>query len=190
MDQPQVSTQTLPFSGESARGERFVVAKGERFISTNMYQICGVQLIWVVLICTSVNSTPPLDFFLVLRSIRCVHLRDLITYLSINWVHQNLFFPLPLAQPLDPISRSIQCIVPIRQGFSEGLDTVWIGEGMLDKLREMHAQSPRPIFVTGHSLGAALATIAAARLAVDHDLPLQALYTVGSPRFVCVCVFS
>ena len=80
----------------------------------------------------------------------------------------------------------------IRQGFSEGLDTVWIGEGMLDKLKEMHAQSPRPIFVTGHSLGAALATIAAARLAVDHDLPLTALYTVGSPRcvffyFVCVC---
>lgn len=53
---------------------------------------------------------------------------------------------------------------------------------MFDKLKEMYAQSPRPIFVTGHSLGAALATIAAARIAVDHDLPLTALYTVGSPR--------
>ncbi len=53
---------------------------------------------------------------------------------------------------------------------------------MFDKLKEMHAQSPRPIFVTGHSLGAALATIAAARIAVNHDLPLSALYTVGSPR--------
>lgn len=70
---------------------------------------------------------------------------------------------------------------------------MWIGEGMLDKLKEVHSKSPRPIFVTGHSLGAALATIAAARLAVDHDLPLKALYTVGSPRcvsYVClVCVY-
>ncbi|CAM9259371.1 unnamed protein product [Scytosiphon promiscuus] len=70
----------------------------------------------------------------------------------------------------------------VHEGFSEGLDTVWYGEGMLDELRKMHAQSPRPIYVTGHSLGAALATIAAARITVEHDLPLAALYTVGSPR--------
>lgn len=60
---------------------------------------------------------------------------------------------------------------------------MWHGEGMFDKLREMHEESPRPIYVTGHSLGAALATIAAARIAVNHDLPLAALYTVGSPRW-------
>lgn len=53
---------------------------------------------------------------------------------------------------------------------------------MLDKLHEMQREAPRPIYVTGHSLGAALATIAAARIAVEHDLPLAALYTVGSPK--------
>ncbi|CAM9877799.1 unnamed protein product, partial [Hapterophycus canaliculatus] len=70
----------------------------------------------------------------------------------------------------------------VHEGFSEGLDTVWYGEGMLDELQKMHARSPRPIYVMGHSLGAALATIAAARIVVQHDLPLAALYTVGSPR--------
>lgn len=49
-------------------------------------------------------------------------------------------------------------------------------------MKELYAESNRPIFVTGHSLGAALATIAAARMAAEHDLPVAALYTVGSPR--------
>lgn len=61
---------------------------------------------------------------------------------------------------------------------------MWYGEGMLDELRNMYAMSPRPIYVMGHSLGAALATIAAARIVVEHDLPLAGLYTVGSPRYV------
>eukprot|EP00903_Cladosiphon_okamuranus_P006675 g6516.t1 len=80
------------------------------------------------------------------------------------------------------LHRHFPSLGRVHEGFSEGLDTVWIGEGMLDKLKEMYGESPRPIFVTGHSLGAALATIAAARLAVDHDLPFKALYTMGSPR--------
>ncbi|CAN0203504.1 unnamed protein product [Ascophyllum nodosum] len=70
----------------------------------------------------------------------------------------------------------------VHKGFNDALETVWIGEGMRDKLHEMSAANPRPIFVCGHSLGAALATIAVAKIAVEEDLPLTALYTMGSPR--------
>ena len=55
-------------------------------------------------------------------------------------------------------------------GFTQALDSVW---------REMDAalgQLNCPIFYTGHSLGAALATLAAARHAPN------AVYTFGSPR--------
>lgn len=41
----------------------------------------------------------------------------------------------------------------------------------------------RPIFITGHSLGGALATICAARIGVASPrMPMLALYTYGSPR--------
>ena len=39
-----------------------------------------------------------------------------------------------------------------------------------------------PVFYTGHSLGAALATLAAARRFVEGKIPPAALYTFGSPR--------
>ncbi len=55
-------------------------------------------------------------------------------------------------------------------GFQEALDTVW------SDLAELLRGWTRPLFFTGHSLGAALATLAAAR----HGGPSQ-LYTYGSP---------
>lgn len=56
------------------------------------------------------------------------------------------------------------------QGFTDALDSVW-GE-IKDELSKLTC----PVFFTGHSLGAALATLAAARHAP------QAVYTFGSPR--------
>lgn len=64
--------------------------------------------------------------------------------------------------------------VGVHEGFTEALDSVWFKiEKELDALR-------CPVFFTGHSLGAALATLAAARRLASN--PPKALYTFGSPR--------
>jgi triacylglycerol lipase len=60
--------------------------------------------------------------------------------------------------------------VLVHRGFKRALNSVWTGIAMaLDKLE-------CPVFYTGHSLGAALATLAALRRAP------QAVYAYGSPR--------
>ena len=58
----------------------------------------------------------------------------------------------------------------VHQGFARAFDIVW------RDLREFILSVEHPIFYTGHSLGAALATLAASR-----KRPF-ALYTFGSPR--------
>lgn len=64
--------------------------------------------------------------------------------------------------------------VEVHEGFMEALDSVWFRiEKELDALR-------CPVFFTGHSLGAALATLAAARRLPQN--PPKAVYTFGSPR--------
>ncbi len=60
--------------------------------------------------------------------------------------------------------------VGIHKGFRKALDSVW------DEIEKELSQLACPIFYTGHSLGAALATLAAARYAP------RAVYTFGSPR--------
>jgi Lipase (class 3). len=67
-----------------------------------------------------------------------------------------------------PVSWSGAGIV--HKGFRDALDKVW---GAVDQVL---APLTCPIFYAGHSLGAALATLAAARK------PPRALYTFGSPR--------
>jgi triacylglycerol lipase len=58
----------------------------------------------------------------------------------------------------------------VHAGFSEALDSVW------SEIDATLAQLNGPIFYTGHSLGAALTTLAAARHAPS------AVYAFGSPR--------
>ena len=60
--------------------------------------------------------------------------------------------------------------VSVHDGFLEAIDPVW------DDISKTLEEVKCPIFYTGHSLGAALATLAAARSRVP-----QALYTFGSP---------
>ena len=65
----------------------------------------------------------------------------------------------------------------VHSGVQAALDLVW--EQVAAELLRLTG----PIFFTGHSLGAALATLAAARAFQDSRLPRPAaLYTFGSPR--------
>jgi len=68
----------------------------------------------------------------------------------------------------------------VHNGFKRALDAVW-DDGIKPALTKLDF----PLLFTGHSLGAALATLAAARCIQDPDLKnsrLVALYTFGSPR--------
>ncbi|CAM9246439.1 unnamed protein product [Choristocarpus tenellus] len=71
----------------------------------------------------------------------------------------------------------------VHEGFSGALDTVW-GE-IVSAIKEMLIKDPaKPIYLGGHSLGAALASIAAARLTLDENITINSIYTIGSPRRV------
>ena len=65
--------------------------------------------------------------------------------------------------------RSDAEIVDVHGGFKGQLDSIW------DEIEVELSKLTCPIFYTGHSLGAALATLAAARR------PPQAVYAFGSP---------
>lgn len=60
--------------------------------------------------------------------------------------------------------------IDVHEGFREALDSVW------SKIDDSLSGLDCPLFFTGHSLGAALATLAAARRQPS------ALYTFGSPK--------
>lgn len=65
------------------------------------------------------------------------------------------------------------------RGFWKSVEDVWLP---LDaKCRELQQQRRRPIFFTGHSLGGAMATIAAAKY-IHEDKPFTSVYTFGQPR--------
>ena len=62
----------------------------------------------------------------------------------------------------------------VHQGFQRALNEVW--QELVDAIKQLHSSS-RTLWMTGHSLGAALATLAAERYK-----NIQGLYTFGSPR--------
>ncbi len=65
------------------------------------------------------------------------------------------------------------------RGFWNSVEDVW---APLDaELRALQARIPRPVFFTGHSLGGAMAVIAAAKY-IHEDKPFTGLYTFGQPR--------
>ena len=70
----------------------------------------------------------------------------------------------------------------VHGGFLSAVRGIWSDvEGYL---RDLQATVARPLWVTGHSLGAALATVAANLLCANHTdgLGLRGLCTYGSPR--------
>jgi predicted lipase len=71
------------------------------------------------------------------------------------------------------------------RGFWNSLDDVWTP--LFDKYqslngtRRQQGEKILPLFLTGHSLGGAMASIGAARL-IHQDLPFLSVYTFGQPR--------
>ena len=65
----------------------------------------------------------------------------------------------------------------IHKGFFDALDDVW--PDILPRIKELGS---RPLWITGHSLGAALGTLAGRRLKNDRFDTIRAVYTFGSPR--------
>ncbi len=68
----------------------------------------------------------------------------------------------------------------VHTGFHLALNRIW--PQLLDHFHGMY--QGQPVWLTGHSLGGALATLATARLIFDpaDRLRIQGLYTFGSPR--------
>jgi len=69
--------------------------------------------------------------------------------------------------------------INVHRGFYQGLRSVW--SDVLAKLGEFRYNN-QAVILTGHSLGAALATLAAAQLKTDKNITINGLYTFGSPR--------
>lgn len=65
------------------------------------------------------------------------------------------------------------------RGFWQSVEDIW--QMLMAHLNKLQAVCKRPIFITGHSLGGAMATIAAARF-IHEDKPFTSVYTFGQPR--------
>ncbi len=64
------------------------------------------------------------------------------------------------------------------RGFMESLDEIW--PPLFQAVEAVVSKKDRPLFVTGHSLGGALALLAAWRLQ-RNMIPVHAVYTFGAP---------
>lgn len=87
-----------------------------------------------------------------------------------GWV-SNIARSIPQSRPQDYYGR-------IHPGFADGLDSLW-GELLAGLAAE--GVAGKPLFITGHSRGGALATLAAQSL-VYKGLGPVAVYTYGAPR--------
>ena len=69
----------------------------------------------------------------------------------------------------------------VHSGFLEAVDSIW---DEVSEFIQENTVSGDKLWFTGHSLGAALATLAAAKIVFDNDTPYEigGLYTIGQPR--------
>jgi hypothetical protein len=91
---------------------------------------------------------------------------------STNWLTNLSYRPM---QPRPAWGEG----VAVHPGFVGALDLVHAG--IRDRVAEV-LTSERRLFVAGHSLGGALATLFAFRVAAEDGLPVQGVYTFGAPR--------
>ena len=70
----------------------------------------------------------------------------------------------------------------VHRGFHAALMDIWPAmEAAVAEIQSKRKSGHLPVWLTGHSLGGALATLAAARL-IEQDQPFYGVYTFGSPR--------
>jgi triacylglycerol lipase len=67
----------------------------------------------------------------------------------------------------------------LHEGFHAAVETVWT---KVKAVIDSRPSTEQPLFFTGHSLGGALAIIAAARAQSELGMTATAVYTFGSPR--------
>ena len=75
--------------------------------------------------------------------------------------------------------REWQNVGFVHSGFGKGVDSVW---KQLTKALDAPHLEGLPLWMTGHSLGGALATLAAAWGEINEGRPIAGLYTFGCPR--------
>ena len=78
------------------------------------------------------------------------------------------------------IRRKRFCIGKIHQGFSESVELLW--PALMPCLKDVYLTKKRRLFITGHSLGAAMSQVAASRLEFEERLHPTAIYNFGCPR--------
>lgn len=70
----------------------------------------------------------------------------------------------------------------VHHGFLKALNEVWDGPDGLRATILRFRDREQTLWLGGHSLGGALALLAAARIHLTERLPLNGLYTIGQPR--------
>jgi len=86
-----------------------------------------------------------------------------------------------LADWLDNINLFRESVLfgEFHRGFWNSVEDVW--DVIYDEYLRLREEKKRPLFFTGHSLGGAMATVAASRF-LHQDLPYTSIYTYGQPR--------
>lgn len=67
----------------------------------------------------------------------------------------------------------------VHRGFQLALEDIW--PSLLNTVNKFQKKQRKPLWITGHSLGGALSTLAAADL-IHQDRPYYGVYTFGQPR--------
>lgn len=89
---------------------------------------------------------------------------------------------------LDDIQTDFNCLLVnfedsgyVHQGFKKGLSAVW--DSLYLRLKQLHKENPKRTFwFTGHSLGGAIATLAAHKTVKNNlNIDVRGVYTFGSP---------
>ena len=83
------------------------------------------------------------------------------------------------------VSSTEGALGKVHSGFYNAMLDVWKRQPMWERIQVLRQsdnnQPKKPLWLTGHSLGGAMATLAAAWLA-ERKLPLYGVYTFGQPR--------